>query len=414
VSAQSSKAASNPASLAVEPFRGGSPWLFAGGAAGVVLLIVSIVGFAVDARPAYFSYLVAFAYWCGIAFAALILLMIFHATHARWMTILRRPIEAMASTLPLFLVLLIPLLIGMKHVYSWVEPAAAVPPFSKEALHLIEHKRAWLNTGFFIGRAIFYLVLATIVAQLLQSWSLRQDKGQSKESGYALLERMRRLSAGGLPFIALSFTFAAFDWLMSLNPTWYSTIFGVYFFAGSFGAALSLLAIITDLGRVQNVFSGGLNVEHTHNIGKLMLAFTCFWTYIAFSQLMLIWIAGLPEEIPFYITRFNEGWRWVGVFLMLFHFFVPFGALLSRSLKRDPRKLASVAVMILLVHYIDVFWLVMPTLNVEGFSVHWTNFTAFLGVGLLAIAFGVFRLRGRLPIPVKDPYLGESLRYRQP
>jgi hypothetical protein len=410
VSVQSSNAPSDAAQLAVEPFRGANRWLVGGGAFGLVLLIASFIGFVVDARAAYFSYLVAFCYWCGIAFASLILLMIFHATHARWMTILRRPVEAMASTLPLFLVLLIPVLLGMKQLYSWVEPSAAVPPFGKEALHLIEHKRAWLNTGFFVGRAIFYLVLASLIAQLLRGMSLRQDK----EGGHALIERMRRLSAGGLPFIALAFTFAAFDWLMSLNPTWYSTIFGVYFFAGSFWAALSLLAIITYLGKLENVFGGGLNVEHTHNIGKLMLAFTAFWTYIAFSQLLLIWIAGLPEEIPFYVVRFSEGWRWVGVFLIICHFFVPFGALLSRSLKRDPKKLGIVAAFILMVHYIDIFWLVMPTLNVDGFALHWTHFTAFLGIGLVAIAFGVFRLRGKLPVPVKDPYLGESLRYRQP
>jgi hypothetical protein len=410
VSAQSSNASSTPASLAVEPFRGANRWLTAGGAAGLVLLIVTFIGFVVDARAAYFSYLVAFCYWCGIAFASLILLMIFHATHARWMTILRRPVEAMAATLPLFLVLLIPVLLGMKQLYSWVDPASAQPPFSKEALHLIENKHGWLNTGFFIGRAFFYLLLASLISQRLRGLSLRQDK----EGGHALLERMRRLSAGGLPFIALSFTFAAFDWLMSLNPTWYSTIFGVYFFAGSFWAALSLLAIITYLGKLENVFGGGLNIEHTHNIGKLMLAFTAFWTYIAFSQLLLIWIAGLPEEIPFYIVRFSEGWRWMGVFLMIFHFFVPFGALLSRSLKRDPKKLGIVAAFILMVHYIDIFWLVMPTLHVDGFAMHWTHFTALLGIGLLAIAFGVFRLRGNLPVPVKDPYLGESLRYRQP
>jgi uncharacterized membrane protein YpjA len=145
-----------------------------------------------------------------------------------------------------------------------------------------------------------------------------------------------------------------------------------------------------------------------------MLAFVCFWTYVAFSQLLLIWIAGLPEEIPFYITRFNPGWAFVGIFLIFGHFFIPFGALLSRSLKRDPRKLSFVAAWILFVHFIDIFWLVMPTLHDDGFSMHWTNFTAFLGIGLVAIAFAVWRLRGRLPVPVKDPYLAESLRYRQP
>src|SRR5262249_18962635 len=193
---------------------------------------------------------------------------------------------------------------------------------------------------------------------------------------------------------------------------WYSTIFGVYYFAGSFLSALSVLAVVTYHAGRNNLFSGGMNVEHTANIGKLMLAFVCFWTYVAFSQLLLIWIAGLPEEIPFYITRFRGGWVPLGVLLIFGNFFIPFGALLSRSLKRNPRKLAAVAV--LLVPWADLFWLVMPTLPPEGISLHWTNLTAFIGVGLVAIAFGLWRLRGSLPIPVKDPYIAESLRYRQP
>jgi hypothetical protein len=214
--------------------------------------------------------------------------------------------------------------------------------------------------------------------------------------------------------MAIAITFAAFDWLMSLNPTWYSTIFGVYFFAGSFLSALSILAIVTWQANLKNLFGGGMNIEHTHSIGKLMLAFTCFWTYIAFSQLLLIWIAGLPEETPFYIDRFKPGWAWMGVVLIFFHFFVPFGALLSRSLKRNPQKLSIVAIWILCIHYVDIYWLVMPTLYKDGFTFHWTQPLAFAAVGLIAVAVGISRLRGRLPVPIRDPYLPESLRYRQP
>jgi hypothetical protein len=145
-----------------------------------------------------------------------------------------------------------------------------------------------------------------------------------------------------------------------------------------------------------------------------MLAFICFWGYIGFSQLLLIWIAGLPEETPFYIVRIGRGWAWVGLVLIFGHFFMPFGALLSRARKRDPRRLAFWAGWILLMHWFDIFWLVMPTLHPEGFSFHWTQLTAFLGVGLLAIAFGVWRLRGQLPVPIKDPYLPESLSFHQP
>jgi hypothetical protein len=209
-------------------------------------------------------------------------------------------------------------------------------------------------------------------------------------------------------------TFAAFDWMMSLNPTWFSTVFGVYYFGGSMVSALSLLAIVLAESKGKDSFGPLVSVEHVHNVGKLMLAFTCFWTYIAFSQLLLIWIAGLPEETPFYMTRFQPGWAWLGAFMIVGNFFIPFGALLSRSLKRNPNKLKIVATWILLVHYVDLYWVIMPTLNPTGFQFHWTDVTAFLGIGLLAVAFGVSRLRGQYAVPVKDPYLADSLRYRQP
>jgi len=402
-----SAATSNPQVPVVEmaPFRGGSRWVMGGGAAGLVFLILTFIGMAVSPREAFFSYLVAFAYWCGIAMASVILLMIFHATHARWMTVLRRPVEVMAASVAIFLLLFIPLALGMKHIYIWVDPPADL---GREALKLLAHKRPYLNVTGFVVRAVVYLLLATFLSWRLYGWSL----GQDKTGEVALTQRQRNLAAGGLPFIALAITFAAFDWLMSLTPTWFSTVYGVYFFAGSFVSTVSLLAIVTGMGRARNVFGGHMTDEHTHSVGKLMLAFTCFWTYIAFSQLLLIWIAGLPEETPFYITRFGAGWAWVGALLIFGHFFLPFGALLSRSLKRDPRKLAAVAIWILFIHYVDIFWLVMPTLHPEGFSLHWTNFTAFLGVGLVTIAFAVSRLRGRFAIPVKDPYLAESFRYR--
>jgi hypothetical protein len=396
-------------SLKIEPFRGGNQLMVGGGIAGVLLLALTLVGGGMTSpKEMFFSYLVAFAYWCGIAFASLLLLMIFHATHARWMVIVRRPIEAMSASMGIFLLLVIPILIGMKELYSWINPVAA--GFGKEALARIAHKAPWLNVNFFVVRSVLYIAFASIVAWRLYGLSRRQDR----EGGTELLTRQRRLSAGLLPFTALAITFAAFDWMMSLTPTWFSTIYGVYYFAGSFGAALSVLAIVTWQGNLKGLFGGGMNIEHTHSIGKLMLAFIAFWTYIAFSQLLLIWIAGLPEETPFYITRFNAGWSWMGVFLIFGHFFFPFGALLSRSLKRDPKKLAGVAIWILLVNYIDIYWLVMPTLYPEGFTFHWTQPVAFAAIGLIAVAFGISRLRGRMPVPMRDPYLAESLRYRQP
>jgi hypothetical protein len=394
--------------LTIPPFAGGGKWLAAGGGVGLLLLILTGVGIAIDPRVAFHSYLTAFTYWAGISISSVILLMIFHATHARWMTIIRRPVEAMALSVPLFIVLFIPVIIGMKHTYVWVDPPESL---GHEALKLLAGKAAYLNVKGFVVRGVLFLLFATFLGQRLHGWSLKQDAGGDT---IRLLQSQRNLSAGGLPFLALAITFAAFDWLMSLNPTWFSTVFGVYYFAGSFVSALSLYAIATAAGRRGGMFGGLMTDEHTHNIGKLMLAFTCFWTYIAFSQLLLIWIAGIPDETPFYIRRFSAGWAPLGILLIVGHFFLPFGALLSRRLKRDPQKLKFVAYWMLFIHWVDVYWLVMPSLDPDGFKFHWTDVTAFFGVGLVAVAFTIWRLRGKLPVPVKDPYLAVSIRYHQP
>lgn len=390
-----------------ERFQGGRTVMMGGAAGGVVLLLATFAGLAIDAQRTMFSYLVAFAYWGGISMAALLLLMIFHAFGAKWMVVLRRPLEAMATSVALFAVLFVPIILGMKHLYVWVDPPATL---GREALKLLVHKRPYLNQTAFIVRAAIYFVLFGLIAGRLFRWSTQQD-----ESGaIALTRRQRVLGTGALPLVSLLFTFAAFDWLMSLNPLWFSTIFGVYFFGGSFVSIFSVLAIASHLARGKNLFGDFVNDEHIHNVGKLMLSFTAFWGYIAFSQFMLIWVANLPEEIPFFIVRLKNAWAALGVVLIFGQFFIPFGALLSRSLKRDRRKLALVAVWILAIHYVDVYWLIVPTLSPDSLGFHWTSITAFLGIGLLAVSFTVWRLRGRFTIPVKDPYLADSLGYKQP
>jgi hypothetical protein len=397
-------------SLEIDRYGGGRRLMMGCGLAGVALIVITLLGGLLDARTTYFSYLVAFAYWCGLAMAAIVLLMIMHAFKARWVTVVRRPLEVMASTIAIFLLLAIPVVAGMRHLYIWADPPSNV---GNELLKLIAHRRPYLNTKFFIIRLVGYFALWIFLAERLYGWSKRQDAAGTLDSLH-LTQRQRSLGAGGLPFIALTFSFAAFDWLMSLNLQWYSTIFGVYYFAGSFLGVLSLWSVLTAWGRSKDLYGAHMSIEHTHNIGKLMLSFTAFWAYIGFSQFMLIWIAGLPEEVPFFITRLSRGWAPIGILLILGHFFIPFGLLLSRPRKRDPRRLARVGIWILFIHWVDVYWLVMPTLNPGGFALHWTDLTAFAGVGLVAIAFGVSRLRGQFAVPVHDPYLAESLRYRQP
>ncbi|HVX95905.1 MAG TPA: hypothetical protein VHK47_13425 [Polyangia bacterium] len=409
------KSASSPVQM--DRYQGGKSWLTVGGGIGAVLTLISIallfVGDADERKVRGASYLVGFTYWCGIAMASVILLQIFHATRAKWMVVLRRPVEVMGATLPIFVVLFIPLVLVLKNVYSWSDPSAWFPagtPHLEETLKLLEHKRPWLNPGFFIGRGIFYIVFISFVGLRLFGWSKKQDTTGDVQ----LSQRQRNLGAGSLPFVGLAMTFAALDWLMSLNPLWFSAVFGVYYFAGSIVSALSILALITAHARGKDSLGTLVSVEHTHNIGKLMLAFVCFWTYIAFSQLLLIWIAGLPEETPFYLVRFAPGWRFMGIFMIVGNFFLPFGAMLSRSLKRDPRKLGIVAVWILLVHLVDIYWLVMPTFSPNGVAGLATSVLAFAGIGLITVAFGVTRVRGQFAVPVKDPYLADSLRYRQP
>jgi hypothetical protein len=377
---------------------------------GVVGLVLTGIGYATAPaeRPIILAgYLVAFAYWLGIAVASSIWNAIFHASAARWMTVFRRVLESMAAAVPIFVLLFLPIALGMSTLFPWVHPSDKM---GAEQLHLLDHKAPWLNVPAFLVRAGVYFAIWVVVNQLLRGWSLRQDV----EGGVEPTKRMRRYGSAALPFLGLSISFAAFDWLMSVDPFWYSTIFGAYYFAGSFLASMALLTFVAVRTRKnQRLFGGLVTRHHTHNLGKLMLAFTAFWTYIAFSQFMLIWIANIPEEAAWYVVRMKGGWQGVGIFLILTHFVIPFFTLLSRGLKFNPRGLGFMAVWILVVHWIDLLWLVMPALHPQGFFLHWTHVASMVGVGGVALAFARWRASGHFTIPVKDPYLADSLRYTQ-
>ncbi|HYQ81274.1 MAG TPA: hypothetical protein VEP68_07225 [Anaeromyxobacteraceae bacterium] len=382
------------------PFGGGR-WLRGAALVAAAGLGLTAALSALDLRRALFAYHVAFTYWTGIAVAALILLMIFHAAGARWMTVVRRLLETIPLVTALLAVLFVPLALGMRHLFPWVDLSGV----TGEALHVWQHRRPWLNVPFFLVRAALYFGLWIAVSHLLHRWSVRQD-----DSGEpALTASQRRLGAGALPAVALAMSFAAFDWQMSLDVSLASTIFGVYYFAGSFVASVAvlILAVLAARGRVLQ----GVTEDHLHSLGKFLLAFTAFWAYIALSQYLLIWIANVPEEAPWYLLRNATGWRGVGLFLVFFHFIVPFFLLLSRSLKRSPRGLAILSAWILVVHYVDVYWVVMPRLHPDGPRPSLVDLAAWVGIGAAALAFGLWRLRGRHPVPVRDPFLPDSLGY---
>lgn len=394
--------------MTLTPYSGGRRLVRAAALVGVAGLAITALGGAVSGpQRALYAYLVAFLYWLGIAVGALILLGSLHASNARWSVVLRRFLEHVPAVIPLFVLLFVPIVLGRRHLFPWADPAA----LHGELLKAVEHKRPYLNMPFFLVRAAVYFICWIAVAHFLRAWSVRQDS----TGGVTLTRWQRRLGAGSLPFLALTLSFAAFDWMMSIDPRFFSTIFGVYWFAGSFVAAFAVVIIGAALTRADpNQFGAHMGIDHFHSLGKFLLAFIAFWAYIAFSQFMLIWIANVPEEVPWYVLRINGGWLWVGAFLALGHFLVPFFVLLNKSVSRDPRRLAWAAAWVLLVHWIDLYWVVMPHLDPRGPRPSLWDLAAFVGVGGLTIAFGLLRMQGTAAVPVRDPYLEDSLRYSPP
>lgn len=395
--------------MLVDRFTRGAGWMLISAAVGVIGLLVTILGFFVAPRDAYFSYLAAFAYFFAISVGGLIFLMILYATNAKWPTVLRRAVEAVAGTIPIFAVLFLLILPGMPVLYPWTDPQANFSPLEQHHFH--GAKDTFLNVPFFLVRQVIYFALVIFVSYRL----IRLSKLIDEEGGYDHVARARRFSSGAIPFVGLALSFASFDWLMSLTPFWHSTIYGVYYFAGGILGAVAVITLLCVWTREdRNLFGYWLTHHHHHNLGKLLLAFTAFWAYIGFSQLMLVWIANLPEEVPYYWIRLKTGWKAVSIFLIFGHFALPFALLLPRTTKLIPRYIGAVALWILLACAVDVYWLVIPALAPD--APRFTLFTlpAFLGVGGIAAAFGLWRLRGRYMLPVKDPYLEESLRYAQP
>ncbi|CAM3317358.1 hypothetical protein G4177_36485 [Corallococcus sp. ZKHCc1 1396] len=379
---------------------------------GVVGLVLTAVGFFMNPEATSFSYLLGFTYWAGISVAALIMLAIFHTAKAKWLIVLRRAMETMAIAVPVFAVLFLGLIPALKYLYPWFPGSPLLANIhGLELEHLAHKQHGYLNPTFFGIRQVIYFAVWIFVSSRLYAWSTQQDEA----GGLDLTVKQRRFSPGALPFLALTITFAAFDWLMSLTPMWQSTIYGVYYFSGSFLAAFCMLTLITVNAQGKDLYGSVVKIPHYHNLGKLMLAFTAFWAYIAFSQFLLVWIANIPEEAPWYGLRMFGAWRPMSIALFWLHFVLPFFMLLSRKLKEKPRLLAAMAVYLLLIHAVDLYWLIWPAFSGEaGPTFHWTLLTAFVGVGGVSVGYALMRARGRYTLPVKDPYIAESLRYVQP
>lgn len=382
--------------------------LLAAAAAAVLGFLGLGAGFVLDPRRTLFAYLSAFGFFLSTAVGALVLVMIARAVRARWFVALRRLAEAPMATLPLFLPLALPLLLGAETLYPW---AGGLEGFTEEERRLLAKKAVWLSVPFFSVRCLGYLLVLSALAALLARGSLAQDRAGPEEAA-ALDRRLRALSAGALPAVALVVTFASFDLWMSLEPTWFSTVYGVHVFAGGFVAALALTAVLSASLRARGRLPEEVAASHHHALGKLLLAFVIFWGYVAFVQLLIVWMADLPREIGFYLRRTEGSWRAVTWALALSHLVVPLAALLSRDLKRRPVGLAAVGVLLLAAHRLDFDWLVLPVHDRAGYRPHFADLAALLAQGGLLVLAGLLAFRGRTTVPAGDPDLARSLEYR--
>lgn len=362
--------------------------------AGAVGLAVSVAGALIDTTQFFQSYLFGFLFWFGIAMGSLALLMIYHVTGGAWGAVIRRSLESAVRTIPVLAVLFVPVILGVRSLYEWADAAkVAHDP-------LLQHKSVYLNVPFFIGRALLYFVVWTLLATFLWRWSEAQENGESRAIGW-----LENLSRGGLVALGLTFTFAAVDWAMSLEPHWYSTLYGVLVMGGCLLSAMAFMIQVTALLADKGPLSGVVQPMQFHDLGKLMFAFVMLWAYFSLSQLLIIWSGNLPEETPWYLKRMSGGWQYLGLCLILFHFALPFVILLSRDIKRNARLVAGVALFILCVRVLEVYWLITPAFSPHHARVHWLDVTAWLGVGGVWLWAFTGGLRDRPLVVWNDPSL---------
>ena len=367
---------------------------------GIIGLLIAASGFFVDRQQFFFSYLTAFSFWMTITLGGLFFTLIHNVTSAMWSTVLRRILETIMMTIPVMALLAIPVLLGIKDLYLWSDAGTVAGDL------LLQKKAAYLNIPFFVIRTVFYFVVWFLLARVLYKISKQQDESFDPEQK----EKLRQRSAPGILLFAVTITFASFDWLMSLDPHWYSTIFGVYIFAGSFLSAIAVVVLIGLSLRKRDLLTDTFTVEHYHDLGKFLFSFTVFWGYMAFSQYFLIWYANIPEETIWFGHRWIGSWKVVTMVLVFGHFVIPFLALMPRAAKRNFKFLKFMAYWILLMHFIDLHWIIMPTIHHHGVHFSWMDVAALIGIGGIFVSFFWRRyLKGAL-VPVNDGKLADSIK----
>ena len=360
---------------------------------GVIGIALAIVFGLRESQQFFRSYLMAYVYWISIPLGCMAILMMHHLTGGWWGLPIRRILEAGTRTMQLMAILFIPVLIGMPQLYAWdrIQNVQADP--------ILQDKRWYLNSGGFITRAIIYFAIWLGVVYLLNKWSREQDRTGDR----ALAGRMSKLSGPGLVLWGFLVSGAAIDWVMSLEPHWFSTIYGMLFIVIEALAAMSFAVFVLRMLSNRPPIKDSVVPNRFNDLGNLMLVFVMLWAYLAFDQLLIIWAGNLKDEIPWYTQRAFGGWAPVGVILVVFHFFVPFLLLLQRSVKRRLKVLAMVAGWIVALTLIDIYWIVVPSYEKYAPRVHWMDVFAVIGIGGLWVAAFTWQLKKMPLLPLHDP-----------
>ncbi len=370
----------------------GLRWRYA--LAGLVILAVCLAGSMRNLGAFYRGYLVAFLFWIGITLGCLALLMMQHLTGGRWALVIRRIVEAGTRTLPLMALAALPLLGGLKSLYVWARPGENDP--------LIVAKHIYLNAPFFFIRMIFYFACWFLLTHFLNKWSAEEDRG----GNIPLWMRMEGLSGGGLVLFGFTLHFAAVDWVMSLEPRWYSTIYGLILMTGMTLAAMAFVIIVLIWRSGEPPLSDIISPLYFQDVGSILLMFVMLWAYLEFSQYLIIWGENLSSEIPWYLRRLQGGWGALGLALVLLNFALPFSLLLFRHIKRRVKSLLIVATLVLVMRLMDMYWMVVPAFGPTA-RLTWVDLLLPLGMGGLWFAYFTWQLE-RLPLlPVNDPRMKE-------
>ena len=370
---------------------------------GVAFGVVAVIGAFLRPEEFYRAYLLGFMGWLGVALGSMAILMIRHLTGGGWGMVIRRILGAAMRTLPLLALLFIPIILGMHRLYIWAQPLDTIAD-----KHLREHlediTKTYLTTNGFILRAVFYFATWNLLSFLLTKWSKQTDRPGAPDN----TQRFKAISGPGLILYGFTISFAAIDWVMSLDPSWVSTIFGLIILIGEVLSAMCFAVVVERILYNYRPMSEILKPDFVHDHGKWMLTFIMVWAYFNFSQWLIIWAGNLPAEITFYLKRLSGGWGLIGLTLVLFHFAIPFGILLSRRFKRDIHRLAWLAAWLIVMRYLDLFWIIEPNFsNTLRFTVG--DIIVPVAIGGIWLAY-FFRNLAALPLlPAYDPEADEVL-----